>query len=188
MRFTSCTVEMKGLHWKGSLGLFNQFHSRKKAAGPPNKPKLHPSESTDVQWNFTTMESITQSQWSHMFVTTGRRLHCLLFPRVQIMPKSAVCRLHFALTYGRTSTEEDHVSHTGEFWQSHSSIGSVGLSFAGDDTDEDQARSPSGSTPCCWEKLFSTVLIYWSMTWTNATYTPQGHNTAGKCIKSCHAS
>ncbi len=50
-----------------------------------------------------------------MFVTTGRHLCCLLFPGAQIMPNSAVCRLHFAFTYGRAITGEDHVLHRGEF-------------------------------------------------------------------------
>lgn len=77
MRFASSTLEMKGLHWKGSLGLFNQFHSRlkctqkKKVTMPPNKPKFHPLESSDVQRNSPTMGTIKQRHRSHMCMTTG---------------------------------------------------------------------------------------------------------------------
>lgn len=72
------------------------------------------------------------------------------------------------LTYGRAMAGRggDHMLHRGAFWQSHSSIGSEGGgSYAGNDTDEDQAQSLQGSSPCWGEKLFSAVLIYWSMTW-----------------------
>lgn len=49
MRFTSSAQHMKGLCWKGSLGLFNQFHSplqwrekkkNQKLPKPPNKPNF----------------------------------------------------------------------------------------------------------------------------------------------------
>lgn len=110
------------------------------------------------------------------------------------MPNSAVCCLHFALTYGKATTGEDHVLHKGAFWQSRGSIGSVGLSFAGNDTDKDQARSPRGSTPCCREKnLFSTVLIYWQKPHTLREAKSQKHLTdltlwfAGKIWRAlCH--
>lgn len=142
MRFTSSTLEMKGLRWKGSLGLFNQSHLCLKSCWASKQTK---AASFGVQWCTVKLRNngnIAQSHRSHMHVTTGCHLPCLSFPRAQIMPISAVCCLHFASTYGKATTGEDRGLHKGAFWQSHSSIGSVGLSFAGNDTDKDQARSP----------------------------------------------
>lgn len=161
MRLLSGRVQIKGLRWEGSLGLLISFTFSKEAAGPQNKLTPLPLESTVVRRNSATMEAIRQSHGSHMLVTTGRQLP---FPRVQIVPNSAVGCLHFALTYGETTTGEDHALRWGEFWQSHSSTDSGGVSSDGNDTDKDQAKSPQGSTARCGEKLFSTVLIYWSMT------------------------
>lgn len=49
MRLTSSTVEIKGLRWKGSLGLLITFTFAEKAAGPQNKAMQYSLESPQ-QW------------------------------------------------------------------------------------------------------------------------------------------
>lgn len=87
-----------------------------------------------------------------MLVTTG----CHPLPRAQIMPNSAVCRLHFALTYGGAMAGDD-----GEGFDSRTApLALRGFHLLATTHGEDQEKSPWGSTARCGEKLFSTVLIY----------------------------
>lgn len=145
---------MKGLCWKGSLGLFNQSHSRlqlegkKKVTKPPNKPEFHlfrwgmvlrePSSGCGLRGG--SAGTICARQQDAISALSSS-------PGAQTAPNSAARCLRLAFQHmalrllGRRIMSRTTESSR----QSRGSVGSAGLfRSAGKGTDEDQARPPGG--------------------------------------------